>query len=67
MMQSWRLYALGAVLGGFVAGALGWYFDAPQIKVVIAKFWAYADVNYRARRTRARRLHHLSASSTNTA
>ena len=46
-MQTWRRYALGAVLGGFVAGALGWYFDAPQLKVVIAKFWAYADIDYR--------------------
>jgi cyclic beta-1,2-glucan synthetase len=46
-MQTWRRYALGAVLGGFVAGALGWYFDAAQLQVVIAKFWAYADVNYR--------------------
>ncbi len=46
-LQSWRLYALGFLLGGLVAGALGWYFDAPQLKVVVAKFWAYADVNYR--------------------
>ena len=46
-LQTWRLYALGALLGGFVAGALGWYFDAPQVQVVVAKFWAYADVNYR--------------------
>ena len=46
-LQSWRLYALGLMLGGLVAGALGWYFDAPQLKVVVAKFWAYADVNYR--------------------
>jgi cyclic beta-1,2-glucan synthetase len=46
-LQTWRRYALGAVLGGLVAGALGWYFDAPQLQVVIAKFWAYADVNYR--------------------
>src|SRR6185437_1714947 len=46
-LQTWRLYALGLLLGGLVAGALGWYFDAPQLKVVIAKFWAYADVNYR--------------------
>ena len=46
-MHTWRLYALGVVLGGFVAGALGWYFDAPQIAVVVNKFWAYADVNYR--------------------
>ena len=35
------------LLGGLVAGALGWYFDAAQLQVVIAKFWAYADVNYR--------------------
>ncbi|HZZ61060.1 MAG TPA: glycosyl transferase family 36, partial [Roseiarcus sp.] len=46
-LQSWRLYALGVGLGGVVAGALGWYFDAAQLHVVIAKFWAYADVNYR--------------------
>jgi cyclic beta-1,2-glucan synthetase len=46
-MQSWRFYALGVALGGFVAGALGWYFDAAQIGVVVNKFWAYADVNYR--------------------
>ncbi len=46
-LQSWRLYALGLLLGGLVAGALGWYFDAAQVEVVIAKFWAYADVNYR--------------------
>jgi cyclic beta-1,2-glucan synthetase len=46
-LQSWRLYALGLLLGGVVAGALGWYFDAAQLEVVIAKFWAYADVNYR--------------------
>ncbi|HEX9170988.1 MAG TPA: glycosyl transferase family 36, partial [Roseiarcus sp.] len=46
-LQSWRLYALGLLLGGLVAGALGWYFDDAQLQVVIAKFWAYADVNYR--------------------
>ena len=47
-MQSGRVYGLAAVLGGFVAGALAWYFDAPQIAVVWAKFWAYADADYRA-------------------
>ena len=47
-LQSWRLYALGFGLGGGVAGALGWYFDSPQLQVVIAKFWAYADVDYRS-------------------
>jgi cyclic beta-1,2-glucan synthetase len=45
-MQIWRRYALGAGLGGIVAGALGWYFDAAQLQVVVAKFWAYADVDY---------------------
>ena len=46
-LPNWRLYALGVLLGGLVAGALGWYFDTPQLHVVIDKFWAYADVNYR--------------------
>ncbi len=46
-LQSWRVYALGVGLGGFVAGALGWYFDAAQIGVVVNKFWAYADADYR--------------------
>ncbi|HXW21028.1 MAG TPA: hypothetical protein VEK35_11040, partial [Roseiarcus sp.] len=45
-VQTWRLYALGAALGGLVAGALVWYFDAAQINVVADKFWAYADINY---------------------
>src|SRR5205085_7575210 len=30
-LHSWRVYALGAALGGFVAGALAWYFDAAQL------------------------------------
>ncbi len=46
-IQTWRFYALGAALGGFVAGALGWYFDAPQVAAVVNKFWAYADVDFR--------------------
>ena len=45
-LQSGRLYLLGVVLGGFVAGALGWYFDTRQLGVLIAKFWAYADTDY---------------------
>jgi cyclic beta-1,2-glucan synthetase len=46
-LQTWRVYGLGVLLGGLVAGALGWYFDTAQLNVVVAKFWAYADVNYR--------------------
>ena len=48
VLESWRVYWLGMVLGGVVAGALGWYFDAAQIAVVSAKFWAYADQTYAA-------------------
>lgn len=47
-LANWHVYALGFVLGGFVGGALGWYFDQPQIDVVAAKFRAYADLSYAA-------------------
>ncbi len=43
---SWHVYALGLLLGGCVGGALGWYFDQPQIDVVAAKLRAYADLSY---------------------
>ncbi len=46
VMARWQVYALGAMLGGLVAGAIGWYFDAAQIEVVATKFWAYADLAY---------------------
>ncbi len=48
VLESWRVYALGVLLGGLVAGALGWYFDAEQIRVVTTKFWSYADLGYGA-------------------
>ena len=41
------LRAWACCSAGVVAGALGWYFDSAQLHVVIAKFWAYADVDYR--------------------
>ncbi|HTP28207.1 MAG TPA: hypothetical protein VMK12_21455 [Anaeromyxobacteraceae bacterium] len=47
-MQSWRTYALGACLGGFVGGALAWYFDAVQLAAVIRKVSAYATLSYSA-------------------
>ncbi|MGI3903169.1 MAG: GH36-type glycosyl hydrolase domain-containing protein [Janthinobacterium lividum] len=46
VMSNWQVYALGAMLGGIVAGAIGWYFDAAQIGVVATKFWSYADLGY---------------------
>jgi cyclic beta-1,2-glucan synthetase len=48
VLETWRLYVLGIVLGGLVGGALGWYFDAAQIAVVTAKFWSYVDLSYPA-------------------
>lgn len=44
-LQGWRVYALGAVLGGIVGGALTWYCDAYQLAAVTNKFWAYATVS----------------------
>lgn len=46
--ENWRVYALGLLLGGVVAGAIAWYLDAPQITVVATKFWSYADLGYAA-------------------
>ena len=48
VMATWQVYALGAMLGGIVAGAIAWYFDAAQITVVATKFWSYADLGYAA-------------------
>ena len=43
-LQRPHVYALGALLGGAVGGALGWYFEASQLEVVIEKFTLYAAV-----------------------
>jgi len=47
-LRSWRVYALGAALGGFVGGALAWYFDAAQLATVVSKFSAYVSLDYAA-------------------
>lgn len=47
-LQSIRVYALGAILGGIVGAALGSYFDDAQIKVVVEKFVRYVAVYYPA-------------------
>jgi cyclic beta-1,2-glucan synthetase len=46
--RSWRVYTLGALLGGVVAGAIAWYLDRGQIDVIVTKFFAYASLDYRA-------------------
>lgn len=43
-----RLYLVGALLGGFMGGALAWYFDAAQSTTVLDKFRQYAQVNFAA-------------------
>ena len=44
-LQIWRLYALGAFLGGITAGAVAWYLDTAQVAVIAAKLAAYATVH----------------------
>ncbi len=45
-LQTPRWYLLGAVLGGMLAGALGWYFDAAQLATVTAKLLSYGDLSH---------------------
>jgi cyclic beta-1,2-glucan synthetase len=40
-----RAYLVQALLGGFVGAALGFYFDAPQLHEVTAKYHRYLEVN----------------------
>lgn len=47
-LRSWRVYTLGALLGGFVAGAVAWYLDTGQISTITAKFFAYTSLDYAA-------------------
>jgi cyclic beta-1,2-glucan synthetase len=42
-LQSWRVYFVHALLGGFIGGAVGFYFDAIQVAQVVAKFHRYVD------------------------
>lgn len=40
-VQSWRVYMVQALLGGFIGAAAGFYFDATQVSVVATKFQRY--------------------------
>jgi cyclic beta-1,2-glucan synthetase len=46
--RSWRVYALGALLGAFVAGGVFWYFDTDQLGTVVRKFFDYVSLDYAA-------------------
>lgn len=47
-LPSARVYALGAMLGGFIGGALAWYLDSAQLAAILTKFQAYASLDYAA-------------------
>jgi cyclic beta-1,2-glucan synthetase len=47
-LQSLRVYALAAALGGLAGGGLAWYVDLSQLQVLIAKFFKYAALSYPA-------------------
>ena len=43
-VQSWRVYLVQGLLGGFIGASLGFYFDSTQVAVVVAKFHQYLGV-----------------------
>ncbi len=47
-IQSWRLYGIDVLLGGFIGGALGFYLDAAQVPVIIEKFTLYTSAGFSA-------------------
>lgn len=48
LLPSWRVYALGAALGGIVGGAVAWYLDPVQLATIGAKLQSYAAVHFPA-------------------
>ena len=36
-LRSWRVYALGALLGGLVGGAIAWYLDKGQMATIVSQ------------------------------
>lgn len=45
-LQTWELYGWGGVLGGLIGGALAWYFDDTQIRIVTDKLFRYTTISY---------------------
>jgi len=48
-LQTWKLYALGLLLGAAAGGALAWYLDSAQLAVISAKYAKYAALHFPAR------------------
>jgi cyclic beta-1,2-glucan synthetase len=45
-VQSWRVYLVHALLGGFIGAAVGFYLDAVQINVVVDKYHRYLGAGW---------------------
>ncbi|HLD28815.1 MAG TPA: hypothetical protein VJC03_00625, partial [bacterium] len=48
-VQSWRLYLIDALLGGFVGSALAFYLDSSQVPVILEKFKLYTGAGFSPR------------------
>ncbi len=48
-VQSWRVYLVQGMLGGAIGAALGFYLDAAQVGIIVAKFHRYVDPGQAAR------------------
>lgn len=44
-LQGWRIHLNGALLGGFVGGAIAWYLDPSQSAAVLGKFRLYVTLH----------------------
>jgi cyclic beta-1,2-glucan synthetase len=42
-VQSWRVYLVQGLLGGSIGAAIGFYLDAAQVAVIVAKYHRYVD------------------------
>ncbi len=45
-IQTWRLYLVDSLLGGFLGSAVAFYLDAPQVSVVLYKFKLYVTTRF---------------------
>ncbi|MBU0650874.1 hypothetical protein KKC59_03080, partial [bacterium] len=45
-VQSWKVYFIDSLLGGFIGLALGFYLDSSQVPVIVAKFKLYNQFGF---------------------